>query len=192
MWILRFFLWMGNKILMEEVTETNFGTEKNAYWDRKKDHPETAWPWDPSHKQPPNPDTIAYASKILLTGHWYSCLLWGYASAWQIQKWMLTVIHWMEHRAPNERAREGTQGAKVVCNPIGGTTIWTNPFPPELVSLVAYVAEGGLVGHQWKERPLVLCRLYAPVQGNARAKKRECLGWGAGSGEDIGDFLDSI
>jgi hypothetical protein len=28
----------------------------------------TALPGDPSHKQPPNPDTIAYASKILLTG----------------------------------------------------------------------------------------------------------------------------
>jgi hypothetical protein len=68
MWILRFFLRMGNKILMEEVTETKFGTEKNVYWDRKKDHPETARPWDPSHKQPPNPDTIAYASKMLLTG----------------------------------------------------------------------------------------------------------------------------
>jgi hypothetical protein len=30
---------------------------------------------------------------------------------------------WMEHRAPNEGARESTQGAKGVCNPIGGTTI---------------------------------------------------------------------
>jgi hypothetical protein len=50
-------------------------------WDRKKDHPETAPFGDPSHKQPPNPDTIAYASKILLTGPWYSYLLWGYASA---------------------------------------------------------------------------------------------------------------
>jgi hypothetical protein len=39
---------------------------------------------------------------------------------------------------------------------------------PELVSLVAYVAEDGLVGHPWEERPLVLRRLYAPVQGNAR------------------------
>ena len=26
-----------------------------------------------------------------------------------------------------------------------------------------YVAEGGLVGHQWEERPLVLRRLDAPV-----------------------------
>jgi hypothetical protein len=74
--------------------------------------------------QPPNPDTIAYASKILLSGPWYSCLIWGYASAWQIQKWMLTVIYRMEHRALNGGARESTQGAEGVCNPIGGTTIW--------------------------------------------------------------------
>jgi hypothetical protein len=29
----------------------------------------------------------------------------------------------MEHRAPNEGARESTQGTKGICNPIGGTTI---------------------------------------------------------------------
>jgi hypothetical protein len=29
----------------------------------------------------------------------------------------------MDHRAPNEGARESTQGAKGICNPIGGTTI---------------------------------------------------------------------
>jgi hypothetical protein len=61
---------------------------------------------------------------------------------------MLTVIYWMEHRAPNVGVRESTQGAKGVCNPIEGTTIRTNQYPPELVSLVAYVAEDGLVGHQ--------------------------------------------
>jgi hypothetical protein len=44
-------------------------------------------------------------------------------SAWQIQKWMLTVIYWMEHRAPNGGVRESTQGAEGVCNPIGRTTI---------------------------------------------------------------------
>jgi hypothetical protein len=27
------------------------------------------------------------------------------------------------------------------------------PVPPELVSLAAYVAEDGLVGHHWEERP---------------------------------------
>ena len=30
-----------------------------------------------------------------------------------------------------------------------------------------------------------LQRLYAPVQGNARARKREWMGWGAGRGEGI-------
>ena len=32
-----------------------------------------------------------------------------------------------------------------------------------LMAPAAYVAEDGLVSHQWKERPLVLWRLYAPV-----------------------------
>jgi hypothetical protein len=65
----------------------------------------------------------------------------------------------MEHRAPNEGPRESNQGAKGVCNPMGGTTIGTNQYPPELVSLVAYVAEDGLVNNQWEERSLVLQRL---------------------------------
>ena len=36
----------------------------------------------------------------------------GFASAWQIQKWMLTVIYRMEYRAPNVGARESTQELK--------------------------------------------------------------------------------
>ena len=56
------------------------------------------------------------------------------------------------------------------------------------MSLVAYVAEDGLVGHHWEERPLVLQRLCAPVQGNARARKPERVGWGAGSGRVWGTF----
>jgi hypothetical protein len=35
----------------------------------------------------------------------------------------ITIIYKMEHRAPNGEARESTQGAEGVCNPIGGTTI---------------------------------------------------------------------
>ena len=57
-----FLLRMGNKILMKGVTETKFGTEKEG---PSRDCPH---PGDPSHKQPPNPDTFAYTSKILLTG----------------------------------------------------------------------------------------------------------------------------
>jgi hypothetical protein len=54
------------------------------------------------------------------------------------------------------------------------------------VSLVAYVAEDGLVGHHWEERPLVLGRSYTPVQGNARARKQEWVDWGGEQGEGIG------
>jgi hypothetical protein len=57
------------------------------------------------------------------------------------------------------------------------------------VSLAAYVAEGGLVGHHWEERPVALRRSYAPVQGNARARKQEWVGWGVGNGEGIGGAL---
>ena len=65
--------------------------------------------------------------------------------------------------------------------------------PPEIVSLPAYVAEDGLGGHHWEERGhLVLQTLYAPVQGNARAKKWEWMGRRVGQGESIGDFQDSI
>ena len=119
--------------------------------DERMDHLETAIPGDSSHNHPPNAETIAYASKILLKGPWYSHLLWGYASAWQTQKWTLTVSYWMEHRASNGGARESTQGAKGVCNPTRGTTIWINQYPPELVSLVAYAAEDSLV--DWPSRP---------------------------------------
>jgi hypothetical protein len=137
------------------------------------DHPETDPPQDPSHNQPPNADTIACASKILLTGPWYSFLLWGYTSAWQIQKWMLTVSYWMEHRAPSGWARESTQGAKEVCNPKGGTTTWTNQYPRELVFVVEYVTEFGLVGINVRRGPWS-CEYYMP-------QFREMPGPGSGS-----------
>jgi hypothetical protein len=60
------------------------------------------------------------------------------------------------------------------------------------MALAKYVAEDGLVSHQWEERPLVLRRSYVPVQGNGRARKRGWVGWGAGQGEAIGDFWASI
>ena len=53
----------GNKIPMEGVTETKCGTETEG-----KAIQRLPYLGDPSHKQPPNLDTTAYASKILLTG----------------------------------------------------------------------------------------------------------------------------
>jgi hypothetical protein len=79
----------------------------------------------------------------------------------------------MEHRAPNEQARESTQGDKGVYNLIGGTTICSNQYPTEFVFLVLYVAEECLVGPQWEERPLVLRRLYVPLKVNARAREQQ-------------------
>jgi hypothetical protein len=66
------------------------------------------------------------------------------------------------------------------------------PVLPRAVFLLAYVSEGGLVSHQWEERPLALQRSYAPVEENSRARKQEWIDWGAGQGESIGDFWDSI
>ena len=54
---------IGNKTLMEEVTETKVWSS-----DEKMDHLETAISGDPSHNQLPNADTIAYTSKIMLKG----------------------------------------------------------------------------------------------------------------------------
>jgi hypothetical protein len=69
----------------------------------------------------------------------------------------------------------------------GSATVWEEKqyeltSTPRAVSLVAYVAEDGLVDHHWEERPLVLGRSYAPVQGNASARKQEWVGKGAGQG----------
>jgi hypothetical protein len=62
-----------------------------------------------------------------------------------------------------------------VCNPIGGTTIWTNQYPPELLSLAAYVAEDGRVSHHWEERLLGIANFICPSTG-------ECQGQEAGVG----------
>jgi hypothetical protein len=60
------------------------------------------------------------------------------------------------------------------------------------MSLASYGAEDGLVGHHCKERPLGLVKFICPIQGNTRAKKWEWVCRGAGWGENIGDFWDSM
>ena len=77
---------------------------------------------DPSHNQPPNADTIAYTSKILLKGPRYMALVrlcWGLANT-EVDAHSQLLDG---SQGPNVGARESIQGAKEICNPIGGTTI---------------------------------------------------------------------
>jgi hypothetical protein len=152
---------------------------------------ETAASGNPSHNQLPNAFTMEYASKILLKGLWYSCLLWGYASAWQ--KWMVTVSYWMEHKSPNGGARESTQGAKEVFNPIGGTTIWTNQYPQSSCLWLHMYRRRPSRPSLGREAPWY-CKLYMP-QYRAMPGPRSGSGWVGecgGASRDMGDFWDSI
>jgi hypothetical protein len=56
---------------------------------------------------------------------------------------------------------------------------------PELLTLAAYVAEDGLVGHHWKERPIGFANFICPSTGECLAQQE----WGR---EGMGDFWDSI
>ena len=71
------------------------------------------------------------------------------------RQWTPTVLFWLKqnktkqiktnqnktkqnktkNRVPNEGARENTQGAEGVCNPIEGSTIWTNQYPQSSLGL---------------------------------------------------------
>jgi hypothetical protein len=95
---------------------------------------------------------------------------------------MLTANHWTEHGIRNEGVRERTERAEEVCNPIGRTKISANQTSQSSKELntnkrvhmtpVTYVAEDGLVGYQWEERPLELLRLDVPVWGNPMALRQ--------------------
>jgi hypothetical protein len=54
---------IGNKISMEGVAETKFRAKMKRWTIQRLPHP-----GGPSHNQPLNADTIAYARKILLKG----------------------------------------------------------------------------------------------------------------------------
>uniref|UniRef100_M0RAW8 Uncharacterized protein n=1 Tax=Rattus norvegicus TaxID=10116 RepID=M0RAW8_RAT len=74
---------------------------------------------------------------------------------------------------PNGGVRRRTEGAEGVCKPTGRTTISTNQTPQfpgtnpptkeEPMAPATYVAEDGLIWHQWEGRSLVLWRLDASV-----------------------------
>ena len=59
---------------------------------------------------------------------------------------------------------------------------------PELLTLAAYVSKDGLVGHQWKERPIGFANFISPSTGEHQGQK---VGRGVG-GRVWGDSWDSI
>jgi hypothetical protein len=88
---------------------------------------------------------------------------------------MLAINHLTEHGDPNGGVRGRTEGAEVVCNPIGRTRISINQTPPHTHTLAprnetinqrihmegpitptAYVAEDCFIWHQWEGSPLLL------------------------------------
>jgi hypothetical protein len=60
------------------------------------------------------------------------------------------------------------------------------------LTLAAYVSKDGLVGHNWKERPIGLANFIFPSTGEHQGQKVGVGGQGSGGVECIGDFLDSI
>ena len=85
---------------------------------------------------------------------------------------MITVSYWMDHRTPNGGARERTQGAKGICNPIGGTNQYYElTSTPELLTLAAYVSKDGLIGHHWKERAIGHANFTWPSTGERQGQK---------------------
>ena len=56
------------------------------------------------------------------------------------------------------------------------------------MSLAAYVAEDGLVGHQWKERPIGLVNFICLSTGEHQGQEVGVGGWGSGWGSVWGTF----
>ena len=59
------------------------------------------------------------------------------------------------------------------------------------MSLAAYVAEDGLVGHQWEERPIGGVNFICLSTGESQGQEVGVGGEESG-GEGVGDFWDSI
>ena len=64
----------------------------------------------------------------------------------------------------------------------------STPLSPELVSLAAYVSEDGLVGHQWKERPIGRADFICLSTGERQGQEVGVHGWGSGCGKVWGTF----
>ena len=191
MLILQSFLERGTKYPWRKLQSVEKRLKERPSWD--------CLTWGSIPYTVTKPRYYCDANKCLLTGDWYSCLLRGSARAWQIQKWVLTAIHWMEHRVPNEGAWERTQGPEGVCSLIGGTTIWTNQYPqrshqPKKTYGVTHgsrcICSRGWpsqssIGGEALDPVKVLCLSIGECQGQEVGVGRL---WIRGRGKGVGDF----
>ena len=77
-------------------------------------------------------------------------------------------------------------------DPIGGTTILTNQYPhSELVSLAAYVSEGGQVSHHWKERHIGLANFICLSTGEHQGQEVGVCGEEGSGKKGMGDSWDA-
>ena len=60
------------------------------------------------------------------------------------------------------------------------------------MSLAAYVAEDGIVGHHWEERPLGLANVICLSTGECQGQELGLGELGSRMGKGIGGFGDSI
>jgi hypothetical protein len=60
------------------------------------------------------------------------------------------------------------------------------------ISLAAYVAEDGLLGHHWEERPLGIANFICPSTGECQGQEVGWVGREAGPGGGYRNFRDSI
>jgi hypothetical protein len=63
---------------------------------------------------------------------------------------------------------------------------------PELLTLAAYVSKDGLVGHQWKERPIALANFICPSTGELQGQKVGVGGEGSEEGRVWGTFVIAL
>jgi hypothetical protein len=131
-----FLLRLGNKIPMEGVTETKFGDKWKGWTIQRLPH---LW-IDPiiSHQTQTLLHMPARFANIAV-----SCEAMPVPGKYRSG---CSVIYWMEHRVPNVRARESTQGVEGVCNPIGGTTY-------ELISTPRACVSSCICSRRWPSRP---------------------------------------
>jgi hypothetical protein len=112
-----FLLRIGNKIPIEGVTETKFRAVMEERTIQRLSHPVIHPIYNhqtqtllhmPTRFCSQNLDIALSCEAMPVCGKYRSGC---------------SIIYWIGHRAPKEGARECTQGAKGICNPIGGSTI---------------------------------------------------------------------